>query len=930
MAETAFHTLSVDEALAALDSSAQGLSSHEAEQRLALHGPNDLVAAKPRSRLAILLSQFKDLLVVVLILAGVISFGLAIVEDSWENFRSGVIIFLIVVIDAILGFDQEYKASQIVRKLHSLILSPSRAIRDGMLKEIPLQSLVPGDVVRIEEGDKIQADLRIIEAGNLRTNEFSLTGESMPVGKMTDRLADDLTLGDRRNMAFAGTTVASGSGLGVTTHTGMNTELGKIASMAEETMEVSSPLQDELNVLAMRLTVVVVVICGGILALALWLGLDWLVVVTYALGVAVACVPQALPAQLTVALATASKHLAAKNAVVKSLPTVETLGSTNVICTDKTGTVTRNEMTVTRAWVNGRDLVFTGVGYRPEGEVLDTGETPVPEQDIRKMSLFFRAATLASAGTVHPPDEFHQGWYAVGDPTEAALVVMSMKAGIFDSGEGEEFSELRCFPFDSVRKRMSSIRRFPEGPLVVLKGATDQVLDVCGFTLRDGEVRPVTQTDKERIRDRNVAFSVQALRVLAVAYRPLDSAPEPLSPEEAERDMIFLGLVGMIDPPRSGVREAMGKCHGAGIDIYMITGDHAATAEAIANDIGLARAREHMRVVRGKEMEGLSDEELSDMMREHSALVFSRMDPVHKLRVVRLLGDLGRVVAVTGDGINDAPALKRAHIGVAMGRTGVDVAKETAEVVLLDDNFSTLVDAVEEGRGIYSNIRKVVLASLTANIAELLAVLLGLAGMAMGNYAIPILTIQILAIDLMAEILPLTFLCFDPPTPEDMQRPPRDRDEHILNFATGLEVGFLGALMGVLAVANFFFYIYRHDLTLGPDAIGTLEYARASAMTWLTMAYCQFVNILSCRYRNTTIFNRNILTNRVLLASVIISAVLTIVAVHAPGIDRFLEFAPIGARDWLHVLGAAAVFLAVWEGTKWRRRILSRSGGKHR
>lgn len=922
MGKTAFHTLSADEALAALDTSEQGLSSAEAKRRLAVHGPNDLVSTKPRSRLAILLSQFKDLLVVVLIMAGLISFGLALVEGAWENYRSGTVIFLIVIIDAALGFALEYKASQVVRKLRSLILSPARTMRDGRLKEIPLQSLAPGDVVHIEQGDKVPADLRIIESNNLRTNEFSLTGESTPVDKVTERLLPDLTVGDLRNMTFAGTTVASGSGLGVTTHTGMNTELGKIAAMTEETMEVDSPLQGELNVLSIRLTIVVGVICGSLLVLALWLGLNWLVGLTYALGVAVACVPQALPAQLTVAMSTASQHLATKNAVVKSLPTVETLGSTNVICTDKTGTITRNEMTVTRAWGDGRELAFTGVGYQPEGGVLDEKGNTVPESVLRGMDLFFRAATLASEGSVHPPDEFHHGWYAVGDPTEAALVIMSMKAGTFDPGEDDEFPELKLFPFDAGRKRMSSIRSMPEGNLVMMKGATDPVLNACVSMLRNGEIQPLTEADKERIRDRNVAFSDQALRVLAMAYRPLDDDLESLSQEEAERDMIFLGLAGMIDPPRRGVREAMEKCHTAGIDLYMITGDHAATAAAIARDIGLARDPERMRVIRGKEMAGLADEELEGMMREDSALIFSRVEPVHKLRVVRLLGDLGRVVAVTGDGINDAPALKRAHIGVAMGRTGVDVAKETAEVVLLDDNFSTLVDAVEEGRAIYSNIRKVVLASLTTNIAELLAVLLGLAGVALGGYAIPILAIQILAIDLMAEILPLTFLCFDPPTPEDMKRPPRDRNEHILNPTTGLEVSFLGVLMGVLSVANFFFYMYRHDLTLGQDSLGTLEYARASAMTWLTMAYCQFVNILSCRYKHASIFNRNILTNKILVSSVIISAGLTIFAVHVPDLSRFLEFAPIGLQDWLYILGAAAIFLAAWEGLKWRRRVV--------
>jgi len=921
MDETAYHALSSDEALAALRSSAQGLSSREAERRLSVHGPNDLVSAKPRSRLAILLSQLKDLLVVVLIVAGCISFGIAFVEGSWENFRNGAIIFLIVAADAVLGFSLEYKASRIVRRLRTLILSPARAMRDEVPTEVPLQTLVPGDVVNIEQGDKIPADLRVIESNNLRTDEFSLTGESTPVDKVAERLAADLTVADRRNMAFAGTSVASGTGVGVVVRTGMGTELGKIAAMTEETVEVRSPLQDELNVLAVRLTVVAGAISGGLLVLALGLDLGWLVAVTYALGVAVACVPQALPAQLTVAMSSASQHLARKKAVVKSLPTVEALGSTNVICTDKTGTITRNEMTVTRAWVGGRELGFSGVGYRPEGVVSHADGRPMSREELRGLSLFFRTAVLASAGTAHPPDDLHEGWHAVGDPSEAALAVMAMKAGVSDHEEAANSPKLHSFPFDSERKRMSFVRRLPEGDFVMAKGATDSILDVCVAMLGDGAVRPMAQEDRERIVEHNLAFSDQALRVLALAYRPLEGDSGSVSQEEAERDMVFLGLVGMIDPPRPGVREAMEKCHNAGIDIYMITGDHAATAAAIARDIGLARAPARTaRVVRGKEMAGLGDEELAYMMRNNSAMIFSRVEPAHKLRVVRLLGEQGRVVAVTGDGVNDAPALKRAHIGVAMGRTGVDVAKEIAEVVLLDDNFSTLVDAVEEGRSIYSNIRKVVLASLTTNIAELVAVLLGLVGVAVGNYAIPMLTIQILAIDLMAEILPLTFLCFDPPTPDDMKRPPRDRGNHILNAGTGIEIGFLGTLIGALSVANFFLYMHRHGLALGQDDIGTVEYARASAMTWLTMSFCQFANILSRRYRDVSVFNRNILTNRVLLASILVSAGQTVVAVYVPGISGFLGFAAIGVVDWLHVLGAAGVFLACWEGIKWVRR----------
>ncbi|MBS3764398.1 MAG: cation-translocating P-type ATPase, partial [Planctomycetes bacterium] len=811
MADKVFYRMTVQESLDELDTSLDGLSTEQAEKRQEEYGENELITGAQTPKWLMFLSQFKDVLVLVLVFAGIASYTIAAIEGTWANFRDGSVMFFIVFLNAIVGFVQEYKASRIVEQLRELIRSPARVVRDGESSETPQRDLVPGDIVRIEEGDKIPADMRLVESFNLRTNEFSLTGESMPQGKETNAIKEECVLGDHDNMAYVGTTVASGTATGLVVRTGMETELGKIASMTEETVEIASPLQKELDTLAWRLTGIVLVISVLLFGVALWQDMGWLVSITYALGVAVACVPQALPAQLTVAMSTASRRLAQKNAVVKSLPSVETLGSTNVICTDKTGTLTRNEMTATHVWFNGKQHKFTGIGYEPKGDILDENEEPLSDEQIDEIEIMMDAATMASNAEIHKPDEDHPNWYAVGDPTEAALVTMSTKIGTRSPKEDEENPELQEFPFESERKRMSSVREFGDREVLTMKGATDSVLSVSKYIYRDGEAEPITEEDKQKIREINERYSEDAMRVLAIAYRPLDESGQDYVLEEVEKDVIFLGLVGMIDPPREGVKEAIEKCHQAHINTYIMTGDHAITASAIADKIGLAHEDEPCPVITGQELAEISDEELIETMDQHNSIIFSRVDPSDKLRVVELLEDeLDQVVAVTGDGVNDAPALKRAHIGVAMGQTGTDVAKEASEVVLLDDSFPTLVHAVEEGRTIYNNIAKVVLASLTTNTAELVAVLLGLIGIALGNIAIPILAIQILAIDLLAEIMPLTFLCFDPPSPELMKHPPRSREQHILDIFTGNEVVFLGVLIGALGVANYLFYLIRH------------------------------------------------------------------------------------------------------------------------
>ncbi|NOQ21809.1 MAG: HAD-IC family P-type ATPase [Candidatus Aegiribacteria sp.] len=915
MKNTEFYRLTGRETLEILGSSKKGLTRKAAEKIRSRTGPNEIVSDVTVPKWMILLKQFRDLLVLVLIAAGIVSIAIG-------SYRDGGIMFVIVIINAIIGFIQEYKAGKILERLKELIQSPAKVMVDGELTELTQGRLVPGDIVEVEAGDKIPADIRIIECFDFRTVEFSLTGESMPQEKLTNAIKDKCIISDQENMAFTGTTVATGSATGVVVRTGMATEMGKIASMTQETATVKSTLQKELGILAKWLTLIVVLLSAGLFGVALWQGFPLVTSMILALGVAVASVPQALPAQVTVALTAASKRLAERKAVVKSLPSVETLGSTTVICTDKTGTLTKNEMTVTKIWFDGSEYMLTGTGYRPEGGILDSSGNALTSEQIDDIEIMMDAGTMASNAEIHPPDEEHKSWYPVGDPTEAALVAMSTKLGTRSPMEDDENPELHEFPFDSERKRMSSVRQFGERVELAMKGATDSVLSVSKYIYRNGKAVPVTDEDRDRIRNLNEEFSDQALRVLAIAFRPIELNGSDYVLEEIEKDVIFLGLVGMTDPPKDGVKEAIAACHEARIRIVIMTGDHSITAKAVGREIGLCKSGEPP-VYTGEQLEDMDDEELTRILMTDDSVIFSRVSPAHKLRIVNILEDQGEIVAVTGDGVNDAPALKRADIGVAMGITGTDVAKEAAELILLDDSFPTLVEAIREGRTIYSNLKKTVLASMTTNAAELVIVIIGLTAVALGDWAIPILALQILAIDLLAEVMPLTCLTFDPSEKGIMQMPPRKQRDHIMNRQTSLEVVFLGALIGILAFGNYALSMFRTGEIFPSDmVIFPAAYLRATTLAYLTIAFCQFANVLSQRYRLTSIFNRNFFSNRTLLWSILGSIGLVLTAVYVPFVSGFLYFSGPEVLDWLYILGAALIFLGVFELMKFRRRFM--------
>lgn len=917
MASNDYYRMDVEATLDALDTTQQGLSKQEAEHRLEKYGKNELQAEIQMPLWLLFLSQFKELLVIILIIGALIAF-------LTGNYRGGTVIFIIILVNAVIGFIQEYRAGKIVDKLKGLISSPAKVIRDGELSETGQDHLVPGDIVTVDEGDKIPADLRVIEASNFKTNDFALTGESVPQEKTCEALDEEVGIADRTNLAYAGTTVASGNATSVVVATGMDTETGKIAQMTQETGEIKTPLQQEMRHLARQLTLAVVVIGIGLFAAGVVQGLGLNVSLIYALGIAMALVPQALPAQVTVALSTGSNRLAGHNAVVKNLPSVETLGSTTVICTDKTGTLTKNEMTVRSVWFDGSTYDITGTGYQPKGNILDEEGEPLSQQHIDEIEVMMDAATMASNAEIHEPDEEHDGWYPIGDPTEAALIAMSTKLGTRSPTEDQENPEIQEFPFTSERKRMSSVRRFGDEVALTVKGSTDSVLSVSSRIYRDDSMEPITDEDKQRIREMNETYSEQGLRVLAIARRDL-KAKDTYEVDEVEQDLTFLGLAAMIDPPKEGVTQAIEEAKQAGLHIVMITGDHAITAWAIGREIGLS-VEEDEDIITGQELKEMSDKALKDLLERKQNIIFSRVDPEDKLYIVKTLEEQGDIVAVTGDGVNDAPALRRAHIGVAMGQRGTDVAKEASRLVLLDDSFPTLVHAIEEGRTIYNNLKKTVHASLTTNIAELVLVLLGLLGVALWGYPIPILAVQILAIDLLGEIMPLTFLTFDPPGRGVMTEPPRDPEEHMITPRSATEFTVLGILIGVLAFANFLLFMQREGIVLTVADTDIMPYFQVTALAYATIVVCQYVNILQWRHEQLTLFNRSFFSNKILHASIAASIGLVLLAMYAPGLSDFLSFRGLAALDWAFVGIAALVYLAAFEVLKtlrrWRDRAL--------
>lgn len=903
-----YYQLPVEEALKTLKGSAEGLKTEDAEQRLKIYGKNELVAIKGEPLLFKLLNQFKDLMVMILIVAGSLSLYLG-------EYRDAIIMFTLVLINALIGFFQEYKAEKLMDSLKSLVKAKAMVFRDGKEIEVSGSALVPGDIISLSEGDSVPADVRIIRENSLGTNDFALTGESSPTRKFLHEIKGAVPLGNRNNMAFMGTTVAVGNGLGLVVATGMQTEIGRIANLSQQTVAELSPLQKELNDLAKRITVITLVIGALLFILGLFLKFSLRDSFIFALGIAAACVPEGMPAQVSVALSLAAGRLAKQRAVVKKLSAVETLGSTHIICTDKTGTLTKNEMTVQKLMIGLKNFQVSGIGYENNGKILDEDGKELSEADLKKYRMFFENGVFASNAKVNPPDKEHAVWYSIGDPTEAALITLANKAGVDDLALDKEFLEIHEFTFDSVRKRMSSLRKRDGQTFAYVKGSPQSVLQCCK-RIWDGEkVRELTEADIKAIKAKDDECALLALRNLGFAYREVDGFGEDTKMEEVESDLIWMGLVSMIDPPREEVKEAMRMALEANIRVIIITGDYALTAEAIALKIGLNSNKEQkdITIVNGDDLEKMSDIELLHQL-IHSNLVFSRTSPEEKLRIVGLLKKAGEIVAVTGDGVNDAPALKKADIGVAMGKTGTDVAKNSAEIVLLDDSFATLVLAIREGRTIFQNLKKTIISSLTSNGGELFAVLLCLPGSILFGFPISITAVQILAIDLVGEMLPLTFLTWDPPQPRIMTESPRNPEEHIMNKHSLIDLLWTGLLMGGIGYANFMLLFAREGVSLFGLATDSQIYLRATTLTYISIVMVQWANIMSRRAGGREfVLSSYLWSNKRLLVGFAISLFFLLCIVYNPFVQEFMHTAALTGVDWGFAVGGGLLYLTIRE-----------------
>jgi Ca2+-transporting ATPase len=877
----AWHTLSVDGAIETLATRTTGLDGGEAARRLHTHGPNELQTQSTQSAWHTLFVQFQNALILILLSATVISGFLGHTLEA-------VVITIIVLFAVLLGFIQEHRASRALDALRKMAAPTAHALRDGEETALPARDLVPGDIVLLRAGDRVPADARVIEASNLSVDEAALTGESAAVDKTTARFDDAaLPLGDRRNMTYAGTLVVRGRGHAVVVATGMTTEFGRIARMVETVEAGRTPLQENLDRLGATLAKAALAAVALVVVIGLMRGLPALQMFMFGIALAVAVVPEALPAVVTISLAIGVRRMVRRNALVRRLPIVETLGSTSVICSDKTGTLTRNEMTVRRLFADDRSFELSGTGYDPAGAILHGGREVEPPASVRAL---LSAAVLASDARLLNHDGRHQ---IEGDPTEGALVVAAIKAGLAPAELNAREPRVNEIPFTSERRRMTTLHTTTGGGMAYSKGAADEVLASCSSQFAAGADVPLTDACRERIRGVESRLAAEGLRVLAVARKA------SVSVEDAEREMTLLGLVGMMDPPRAEARAAVQVCAAAGIRPVMITGDHPLTASAIAREIGVLNDQ---RVVSGRDLDAMSEVDLQRSVTEIG--VYARVSPADKLRVVNAWQRRGEVVAMTGDGINDAPALKKADVGIAMGIAGTDVSKEAAGMTLLDDNFATIVAAVEEGRIVFGNIKKYLTYLLSCNVGEIVL----LAGSVIAGLPLPLTAVQILYVNLATDGLPALALAVDPPEPDLMRRKPRD--PRIGIFTRPVVVMLLaGGLWSAVVNATLFTWLLRAGRPL----------ADVMAMTFVSLVLIQFFNAYNCRSDRLSVLRRPF-ANRWLNTAIAWEMALLLLIIYVPFFQRAFGTFSLTPADWALTAGLAFSIVPVLEGLKWMGR----------
>jgi P-type Ca2+ transporter type 2C len=917
----------VDDVLAAFATDARrGLSEEEARARLERDGRNELTADTPVPAWRKFLAQFQDALVILLLIATAISTALWLYERESALPYEAIAIFAVVLLNAMMGYLQEARAESAVAALRQMAAARAHVIRDGERREVPAAEVVPGDIILLEEGDTVPADGRVIHATSLQAAEAALTGESLPVEKDAAPMPGEAGIGDRTNMVFSGTAVTYGHGRAVVVATGTRTEMGRIAGMLKKAPRETTPLQLELDRVGRTLGLVVLVIAAVMIATILLVGdvhgFSALVdVLILGVALAVAAVPEGLPAVVTAVLSIGVQRMARRNAIVRKLAAVETLGSANVIASDKTGTLTRNEMTV-RAIVTASGRVsFGGTGYAPQGDVVREGGGPLDGALRIEAERALAAADRANNAVLRE----HDGrWTVQGDPTEGALLVAARKAGLDSAALGARFDRLGEVPFSSERKLMSTVHSDAERQervLVFTKGAPDVLLTRCSQELTGDEARPLGDDRRQQILAVNDELAGRALRTIGVAYRSLPAAALATDDvdERVERDLVFAGLVGMIDPPREEAKDAVARARRAGIRPLMITGDHPRTAAVIAAELGIDSTG---RALTGAELDRVSDEALVGTVQRVS--VYSRVNPEHKLRIVRALQHGRAIVAMTGDGVNDAPALKTADIGIAMGMAGTDVSREAADMVLADDNFASIVAAVEEGRAIFSNIRKFLRYLLSSNIGEVMTMFFGVllantfrAQTEGGAVVLPLLATQLLWINLVTDGAPALALGVDPVGAGVMDEPPRPRGEGVITGRMWAGIFFVGAVM-----ATGTLFVLDASLPGGlVEGSGTLRYAQTMAFTTLMMG--QLFNVFNARSDERSAF-QGLFENQWLWAAVAASLALQVAVVYAPFLQRAFSTVDLSARDWLRCATVASSVLWLCELSKLVRRARSR------
>lgn len=889
------YSMEIEEVLKGLDSKETGLSQKEVENRLAQFGANELKKERGKSPIRLFLEQFKNILIIILLVATALSVAVGETIDA-------LVIIAIVIAVATLGFTQEFRAEKAIKTLQKMTASTALVLREGKEVRIKTQDIVPGDILLLSTGDKVPADARLIEAINLKTDEAPLTGESVSISKDTKALPSGVPVAEQTNMVFTGTTIAYGRGKAIVTSTGMNTEFGKIARMVQATKKEKTPLEQRIAYVGKWIGIISISACAAIVVLGVLRQHPILEMILWGISLAVAAVPEALPAVVTGALALGMYRMAKQHAIIRKLSAVETLGSTSVICSDKTGTMTKGEMTVQKVYVDQKLVNVSGVGYEPTGEFLiETGKLDVAKeaglQQLLKIAVLCNDAKLQN---------IKSKWVVDGDSTEGALIVTAAKAEISKEDLEKTQPRIAEIPFSSERKRMTTIHQTPDNKKIAyMKGAPEAVLEHCSKILIDGKVRKLTQEDKKELLKVTDELANQALRNLGFAYRELPLSLEPFE-ETDERDFVFVGLVGMIDPPRAEVKDAIKLCKKAGIKVVMITGDHKLTAQAVAKALNLVEENADCKVLTGEELDKLSEDEFNQ--RVETVCVYARVSPEHKMKIVNAWKSKGEIVAMTGDGVNDAPALKNADIGVAMGITGTEVSKEASDMILADDNFTTIVKAIREGREIFGNIKKYLAFLLQCNIMEILLLSIVMLVSVEPGAAIALTTIQILWINLVTDGLPAVALGVDPGDPDLMDVAPRNPRESVFSKEVKAYLILTPILTTSLLLIGYFYY---------QPWLGEQNLIQARTQLFLSIVLIELAIAISCRSLRYPVLKVGLFKNKFLWLAVLSSLGLQLLVLYVPLLQGVFGVVEPSLWTWVMALAFMSITFGLIEFGKY-------------